>query len=202
MSRKQLWCQKSGGFNLLELLLTLAVVGMLVTVAIPTFNVYSLRERKIACQASVLNFLIAQELYYLDHKNFYPLRPGEKTDDTGSVIEIGWNPSNRPVSPNRYLIPELAMGFRPDSHRGYRIKAVNVQKPELFKQSLVFSLRTNEGFHNNGLTDYEYKFKMFNREKPDGPSEWSTHGQWMVRNGFWFTIFGCPPWRWTPACPR
>lgn len=202
MSRKHLLHQKNSGFSLVDLLLTLVVVGVLVIVAIPTFSAYSRLERKIQCQATVIDFLKAQELYYLDNKNFYPLSPGEKTNDTGSVVEIGWNPSKRPTSANKYLIPELAMGFQPDNHRGYRIKAVNIQTDELFKQTLVFSLRTNEGFHNDGLTDYEYTFKMFNRENPEGPPEWSTHGQWMVRNGFWFTILNCPAWQWTPACRR
>ena len=202
MSRKHLWCQKNGGFNILELLVTLAVVGLLLALAIPTFTAYSLRQRKIQCRASVIDFLSAQDLYYQDNKNFYPLKPGEKTSQSGAVIEIGWSPSERPASSGKYFIPELAMGFQPDSHRGYRIKAVNVQTPELFNQTLLFSLRTNEGFHNNGLTDYQYSFKMFNRENPQGPPEWSTHGQWMVRNGFWFSVLGCPAWQWTPACQR
>ena len=202
MSSKQLWCQRSGGFSILELLITLGVAGLLVALAMPTITAYSLRQSKIQCRASVIEFLRAQEMYYLDNKNFYPLKSGEKTSEAGVVIEIGWNPSERPDSPGKYLLPELAMGFQPDSHRGYRIRSANVQTPELFAQTLLFSLRTNEGFHNNGQTDYQYDFKMFNRENPEGHPDWSTHGQWMVRNGFWFAIFGCPAWQWTPACPR
>ena len=202
MSRKQLWSQESAGFTLLELLVTLGVVGLLVALAIPTFSAYSLLQSKTRCRASVIDFLSAQELYYLDNKNFYPLKPGDKTSESGMVIEIGWSPSDRPASPGDYFFPELAMGFKPDSHRGYRIEAVNMQTPELFDQTLIFSLRTNEGFHNNGLTDYQYNFKMFNRENPEGPADWSTHGQWMVRNGFWFNLLGCPAWQWTPTCQR
>lgn len=202
MSKNQLWYRKSCGFNVWELLVTLGVVGLLTALAIPTFNAYSLQQRKIQCRASIMDFLSAQELYYLDNKNFYPLRSGEKTGESGTIIEIGWLPSDRPVSPDKYLFPELAVGFQPDAHRGYRIKAVNIQTPELFDQTLVFSLRTNEGFHNSGPKDYQYDFKMFNRENPQGPPEWSTHGQWMVRNGFWFNVLGCPAWQWTPACQR
>jgi prepilin-type N-terminal cleavage/methylation domain-containing protein len=202
MPGNHLWCQKNCGFNVLELIVTLAVVGVLVALAIPTFNAYSRLRRKTQCRASVIDFLRAQELYYLDNKNFYPLRAGEKTSESGMVIEIGWDMSDRPDSPGKYFFHELAMGFQPESHRGYRIKAVNIQTPELFDQTLVFSLRTNEGFHKNGLTDYQYNFKMFNRENPGGPPGWNTHGQWMVRNGFWFSVFGCPAWQWSPACRR
>jgi type II secretory pathway pseudopilin PulG len=202
MCRNHLWCQKSSGFNVLELLVTLGVVALLVALAIPTFSAHSLLKRKNQCRASVIDFLRAQEFYYQDNKNFYPLRPGEKTSESGTAIEIGWNPSDRPSIPGNHFFPELAMGFPVDSHRGYRIEAINIQTPELFDQTLIFSLRTNEGFHNNGLTDYQYSFKMFNRENPEGPAEWSTHGQWMVRNDFWFSLLGCPAWQWTPACQR
>jgi hypothetical protein len=141
-------------------------------------------------------------LYYLDNLTFYPLRPGQKTDNAGVVALIGWDPNSRPAPTDKYLLPELAMEFKPNSHRGYKIRAVNVQKQGIFNQGLFFALRTNEGFHNDGVTDYEYTFKMFNRQNPTGQPEWSTHGQWMIRNGFWFDIFGCPAWQWTPACPR
>jgi prepilin-type N-terminal cleavage/methylation domain-containing protein len=190
------------GFSLLELLVTLIALGIITGVAIPTFNAYHLRKHKIACQLSVRTFLRAQELYYLDNKNFYPLRPGERTDYSGRAVEIAWNPSERPASPERYLMPELAMGFEPDGHRGYRIAAVNVQESGLYKQSLLFSLKTDEGFHNDGQEDYVYMLKIFNRESPNAPAEWNTRGQWMLRNSFWFPVFGCPAWHWTPACLR
>jgi prepilin-type N-terminal cleavage/methylation domain-containing protein len=202
MSKKRLWCLTREGFSILELLVTLGVLGLLVALAMPTFSAYSLRQSKIQCRASVLEFLNAQDMYYLDNKNFFPLKPGEKTSEAGMVIKIGWSPAERPDSSSKYLLPELAMGFQPDSRRGYMIRATNVQTPELFAQTLVFSLRTNEGFHNNGQTDYQYDFKLFNRENPGGYPEWSTHGQWMVRNGFWFRVFRCPAWHWTPACQR
>ncbi len=194
--------RRNNGFTLLELAVTLGVVGVLVAVAIPTYTAYYRHEGKIECQASILNFLNAQKLYYLDNQIFYPLRPGQKTDNAGVVALIGWDPNSRPAPADRYLLPELGMEFKPDSHRGYKIRAVNVQKQNMFNQALFLALRTNEGFHNDGLTDYEYTFKMFNRQNPTGQPEWSTHGQWMIRNGFWFDIFGCPAWQWTPACPR
>jgi prepilin-type N-terminal cleavage/methylation domain-containing protein len=194
--------RRNNGFTLLELTVTLGVVSVLVAVAIPTYTAYYRHEGKIECQASILNFLNAQKLYYLDNQIFYPLRPGQKTDNAGVVALIGWDPNSRPAPADRYLLPELGMEFKPDSHRGYKIRAVNVQKQNMFNQALFLALRTNEGFHNDGLTDYEYTFKMFNRQNPTGQPEWSTHGQWMIRNGFWFDIFGCPAWQWTPACPR
>lgn len=199
---KQQWFGSSRGFSLLELAVTIGVVAVLVAVAIPTYTAYHRQESKVECQASVLNFLNAQTLYYLDNRTFYPLRPGQKTDNAGVVALIGWEPNSRPAPAKKYVFPELAMEFKPDSHRGYKIRAVNVQKQDMFNQTLFFVLRTSEGFHNDGLTDYEYTFKMFNRQNPSGQPEWSTHGQWMLRNGFWFDIFGCPAWQWAPACPR
>ena len=199
---KHQWFRRRDGFTLLELAVTIGVVAVLFAVAIPTYTAYYRLESKVECQASVLSFLNAQKLYYLDNLTFYPLRPGQKTDNAGVVALIGWDSNSRPAPVDRYLFPELAVEFKPNSHRGYKIRAVNVKKQDMFNQALFFTLRTNEGFHNDGLTDYEYTFKMFNRQDPIGQPEWSTHGQWMIRNGFWFDIFGCPAWQWTPACPR
>ena len=202
MSKRHQCFRRSNGFTLLELAVTLGVVAVLVAVAIPTYTAYYRRESKVECQALVLNFLNAQKLYYLDNQTFYPLRPGQKTDNAGVVALIGWDPNSRPAPAEKYLLPELSMEFKPNSYRGYKIRAVNVQEQGMFNQVLFFALRTNEGFHNDGMTDYEYTFKMFNRQDPKGQPEWSTHGQWMIRNEFWFDIFGCPAWQWAPACPR
>jgi prepilin-type N-terminal cleavage/methylation domain-containing protein len=202
MPRKHLRSKDDSGFSLLELAATMVVLGVIVAVAIPTFQAYYLRKSKVACRVSVSTFLTAQESYYLDSKNFYPLRPGDTTGHSGRAVEIAWSPSERPAPPKSYLMPDLAMGFEPDTHRGYRIVAVNVQEPGMFKQSLLFSLKTDEGFHSNRQVDYVYRFKIFNRECPDAPADWNTRGQWMVRNSFWFPVLGCPAWQWTPACPR
>jgi type II secretory pathway pseudopilin PulG len=202
MSEKYQWHGKSSGLTILEVVVTIGVMGVLLAVAIPTYSAYSQQKGKVECQASVLDFLRAQELYYLDNQNFYPLRPGQKTDREGKVVRIGWEPANRLASAEEYLIPELAMGFKLDGYRGYKIRSVNLQKNDLFEQTLVFALRTNEGFHNDGSNDFEYQVKLFNRQNPSGPPEWSTHGQWRIRNGFWFNIFGCPAWKWTPASSR
>ncbi|MCK5657509.1 MAG: hypothetical protein KAI21_06695, partial [Deltaproteobacteria bacterium] len=100
--------------TLLELLMTLGVVAVLVAVAIPTFTAYYRHESKVECQASVVNFLNAQKMYYLDNQTFYPLRPGQKTNNAGVVVVIGWDPNSRPAPADRYLLPELAMELKPD----------------------------------------------------------------------------------------
>jgi prepilin-type N-terminal cleavage/methylation domain-containing protein len=190
--------QNNGGFTIVELLVTIGVLAMLATISIPITKSYYKRARKVECQVSVINFLAAQELYYLDNNNFWPLEQGEVLEKTK---DIGWNPGDRPDQPAKYSepFPYLGIDFRQESHRGYRIKAVNDQQPNLFEQSLTFNLRTNEGFHNDGTSDYPYTFEMYNRQDPGNPS-WSTNGKWEVRNSFWFNIFGCS--QWTPPCPR
>ena len=109
MSIKHQWFRRSNGFTILEFAVTLGVVGVLVAVAIPTYTAYYRHKSKIECQASVLNFLNAQKLYYLDNQTFYPLRPGQKTDNAGVVTLIGWDPNSRPAPADKHLFPELAM---------------------------------------------------------------------------------------------
>ncbi len=186
------------GFTVVELLVTITVLAILATVSIPITKKYYRQARKVESQVSVISFLATQELHYLDNNTFWPLTPG----DPGPKTEyIAWNPLDRPDEPGKYRIPALGMEFRPESHRGYRIKAVNTQQPDLFEQRLEFWFRTNEGFHNDGSTDYPYMFVMYNQQDPTAPL-WSTNGKWEVRNSFWFNIFGCPAWQFTSPCPR
>ena len=140
------WFRKSNGLTLLELVVTLGVVAILVAVAMPTFTAYYRHESKVEGQASVVNFLNAQKMYYLDNQTFYPLRSGQKTNNEGVVVFIGWDPNSRPAPAERYLLPELAMEFKPYSHRGYKIRAVNVQKRDMFNQALFFYLTDQRGF--------------------------------------------------------
>ncbi|UCG11567.1 MAG: prepilin-type N-terminal cleavage/methylation domain-containing protein [Deltaproteobacteria bacterium] len=187
----------SRGFTLVELVVTIMVMAVLLTVAIPTYSHYHKKARMVECQVSVVNFLEAQDLYYVDTARFWPLGPFE----TGAATKtIGWGPGSRPDQAGKYKIPELGIEFRREPHRGYRISA-QFDKGVIFNVFLDFRLRTDEGFHNDGSADYQYQFRMYNRQS-SSRTKWSTNGQWKVRNNFWFEIFGCPAWQWSPPCTR
>jgi prepilin-type N-terminal cleavage/methylation domain-containing protein len=66
------------GFTLLELIVVIAVIGILATIAIPQFVEYRLRSLNEVARADLRNAAIAQEAYYLD-MNTYTARISDLT---------------------------------------------------------------------------------------------------------------------------
>jgi prepilin-type N-terminal cleavage/methylation domain-containing protein len=183
MNQKASCVKTSCGFTLVELMVTVGVMLVLAAVAVPTVSTYYRLARQVDCQVSIVNYLRAQELYYVDNDTYYD-RTG-----TGSYDTIGWSPTQRPDQPSRYRFPELGVEFRPDNHRGYRILVSNIQWSWLFWQQLQLELKTDEDFDHNGVDDY-YIYQKYNRQSSFSTS-WNTNGQWVTVNNFWFDISGC-----------
>jgi len=54
------------GFTLIELMLVIAIIGVLAAIAIPQFNAYRSRAYNSVPQADLSNLMGAQEAYYID----------------------------------------------------------------------------------------------------------------------------------------
>ena len=179
-NKRPLGC--SHGFTLIELMVTLATLAILASLAVPTYKEYMAQARKLECQISIVNYLRAQEIYYLENGAFY----GEKFNKNGkSTLKIGWNKNKRPDKTASYSFPKLGVEFRPDNVRGYRIRVWQRPGPGSYQQELRLDLRTNEDFDRDGQPDY-YSYRKYLRP--------ATKGKFRVKNEFWFPINGCPAW--------
>jgi type IV pilus assembly protein PilA len=58
------------GFTLIELMIVIAIIGILAAIAIPQFSAYRQRSYNSAAQADLRNAATAQEAYFVDNATY------------------------------------------------------------------------------------------------------------------------------------
>lgn len=80
------------GFTLIELMITVAIIGIIAAIAIPNYNGYVLRSNRTVGKTVIMRILAQQESYYTDRKRYAPtltaLSP-EYTTDPAFVTRDG-----------------------------------------------------------------------------------------------------------------
>jgi type IV pilus assembly protein PilA len=58
------------GFTLIELMIVIAIIGILAAIAIPQFSAYRKRSYNAAAQSDLRNMATAQEAYFVDNSTY------------------------------------------------------------------------------------------------------------------------------------
>jgi type IV pilus assembly protein PilA len=65
------FCRKDErGFTLIELMIVIAIIGILAAIAIPQFSAYRVRSYNSAANADLRNTATAQEAYFVDAQSY------------------------------------------------------------------------------------------------------------------------------------
>jgi type IV pilus assembly protein PilE len=100
------------GFTLIEVMITVVIVGILASIAYPSYTKFVAKGARADALAGLMNVANRQEQYYLDHKTFTKnmKKLGFSVDGDGNfVVENGFYKIDATVAnDNRYTIEAKA----------------------------------------------------------------------------------------------
>jgi len=76
--------QRQSGFTLIELMVTIAIVAILASVALPSYTQYLLRGKLLEGKTNLMAMRTKMELYFQDNRSWDPAPPAPKPCVVGS----------------------------------------------------------------------------------------------------------------------
>ena len=67
---RQLTAMRAKGFTLIEMMITVAVIGILAAIAYPSYTAYIVKANRAAAQAHLMDIAQRQQQYFLDNRRY------------------------------------------------------------------------------------------------------------------------------------
>ena len=113
------------GFTLIELMICVAIIGILASIAIPTMLRYQNESKTAEVKANLGSIRIAEEAYFTENGGYLPalpeppLIPGVTAADFDSVssdyAELGWTPEGRVYFSYAVVVSVDQVGYTADA---------------------------------------------------------------------------------------
>ena len=84
--------RNESGFTLIELMIVVAIIGILAAIAIPQFSAYREKAFCASAESNVRNFMTAEEAYFATEYSYFPLAA---TTGAASDPILGYSISER-----------------------------------------------------------------------------------------------------------
>jgi prepilin-type N-terminal cleavage/methylation domain-containing protein len=147
--------RKHRGFTLVELMIVVAIIGLLATVAIPEFQNFMLRTKKAERDAMISSLMRTVNDYWTAHNAL----PG------GATPDLPQNPPEPPDGTKRAFSRSVgqwsALGWIPDGHLYYRYDVTRPSDTEL-------QVTAKADLDHNGLLN----IKIVTYRLQDGMWQW------------------------------
>lgn len=102
--------KKNDGFSLVELMIVVAIIGILAGLAVPKFNLFQAKARQAEVKTNLSSIYTLQQSYFGDNDVYVQFSGVKKNSCTGAA-ELGFTPS--PCSGLRYEYSSTATANPP-----------------------------------------------------------------------------------------
>jgi len=124
--------RRNNGFTLVELMIVLAILGVLAAISIPNFSLYRAKAEYAAVRTTLKHLMDGEDFYFAENSSFFP-RGGRINIPKGTAKDI----------------PQLAYNF-PEGHKNrYIIQGRNNRRRNYYR----IQVRCDFDANNNGRND-------------------------------------------------
>ena len=116
--------RRASGFSILELMIVLAIVGMLAAIAIPVFRTYQFRSKSAEAKTNLGALRVLEESYFSVHDEFLaaapepPVIPGASStvfNPNAAFTALGFSPEGRVYFSYGVAVTADASGYTADA---------------------------------------------------------------------------------------